>query len=342
MKANLLIAAAVMLLGSASMGAPAAWPSEFKEITVESTLDKTAQPAVFYAPPETKPVPLLVGLHTWSTNYQTVNRPYAEFCRKNSWAFIYPDFRGPNRNPASCGSEMAVQDILDAVAYARKEANIDPDRIYLIGNSGGGHMTLLMAGRHPEIWAAVACSVPISNLAAWHDESVNGKTGYWKSLEQVTGGAPGSSEKTDAEYRRRSPASYLEAARGKVTVDIMAGINDGHERRSVPVRQSLNAFNLLAAEKDRIPAAAIETITAERKVPPELAGEWTDPEYGRRKIHFRRTSDRVRVTIFEGGHEMLPIALLNWLSRQKRGAAADYSIPEKLVKSTINDTRVTE
>ncbi len=37
-----------------------------------------------------------------------------------------------------------------------------------------------------------------------------------------------------------------------------------------------------------------------------------DPSYGR-KIHLRRTASLARVTLFEGGHEILYDALFDWL-----------------------------
>jgi acetyl esterase/lipase len=40
-----------------------------------------------------------------------------------------------------------AQDILDAVAWARDSYPVDPQRVYLTGASGGGHMTLLMVRR---------------------------------------------------------------------------------------------------------------------------------------------------------------------------------------------------
>lgn len=40
-----------------------------------------------------------------------------------------------------------AQDILAAVAWAQDNDPVDPQRVYLTGASGGGHMTLLMVRR---------------------------------------------------------------------------------------------------------------------------------------------------------------------------------------------------
>ena len=50
------------------------FPLEVRQVEIESTVDGSKQPALFYIPEETindssKPVPLLVALHTWSFDY---------------------------------------------------------------------------------------------------------------------------------------------------------------------------------------------------------------------------------------------------------------------------------
>ena len=139
-------------------------------VEIKSSKDGTRQPALWQAPTKDgEPVPLLVVLHTWSTDY-TLKNPVAErWCQEKNWACIAPNFRGPNKRSEALGSDLAVQDIADAVAWAKKQAKIDPKRVYLFGGSGGGHMALLMAGRHPELWAGVAAFCPITDVAKWYE-----------------------------------------------------------------------------------------------------------------------------------------------------------------------------
>jgi hypothetical protein len=52
-------------------------------------------------------------------------------------------------------------------------------------------------------------------------------------------------------------------------------------------------------------------------VPAHLQGEAVDdPSYGARRVLFRRASGKARVTIFEGGHEVVEAAALAWLVAQ--------------------------
>jgi hypothetical protein len=63
---------------------------------------------------------------------------------------------------------------------------------------------------------------------------------------------------------KRSPLTYLERARG-VPIDINHGIHDGHGNNSVPISQSLRAFNELAAPEDCFTETRSNTLLAKRK-----------------------------------------------------------------------------
>ena len=311
---------------------PRGWPAEVQAVTHRAGLDNSEQPCLIYDPRDSQPVPLLVALHTWSNDHLQPEPFYAEWCLVKRWAMIRPNFRGPNRTPEACGSELAVHDILSAVTFARTTMKIDLNRIYLVGVSGGGHMALLMAGRAPEIWAGVSAWCGIHDLAAWHSQQKKTMSNtYWKALEAVCGGAPGSSPAADDQYRQRSPATWLKRATG-LPIDIAAGIADGHNG-SVPVSHSLNAFNDLAADTDRISDTQIDALTVRPSVPSELQRPAADPLYGAKPILYRRQSRQARVTLFAGGHEIIPSAALNWLSGQRKGSPANWNPAAPLTAS---------
>ena len=313
----------IALLLTASL----AQAAEFTEIEIKSSRDGQPQKALWWSPKKSgdTPVPLLVMLHTWSGNYLQKNWKEAGLkeCEARGWAMIHPDFRGPNRRPEACGSELAVQDVLDAVAWARKHTGVDPRRIYLVGTSGGGHMSLLMAGRAPGLWAAVSAWVPISDIAAWHNQtSAAGRKNYADNCEKACGGKPGDSPAVDRQYRLRSPLTYLHRIAG-LPLDINAGIHDGYTG-SVPVSQTLHAFNA-AAIANGLHTSALTTdqirwFRTRQTVPESLAKE-TENETGRiREILFRRQAGPARVTIFDGGHEGDMPSAFRWLERQSKPA----------------------
>ncbi len=307
----------------------AEWPEGVHRIDHPATTDGSTQPAMFYAPPAgEKPVPLLVGLHTWSGGFtQTDNgAAYARWCIDQGWAFIFPHFRGPNNRPEAMGSDLAVQDVVDAVNWSKGNASIDPQRIYLIGVSGGGHMSLLMAGRHPEIWAGVSSWCGISDISAWHAEHTpDGKTDkYGGMMEKALEGDPKLSKAALQQALHRSPITWLKAAKD-VPIDINHGIYDGR-KGSVPFRHGLHAFNAVAGAPNAIPETDM-TLFYDTLSPPKDAPAFeADPLYGSKRVLYRKVSGNSRVTIFEGKHEIIYLPALNWLAAQLKGQPAIWTV----------------
>lgn len=310
------------------------YPDPVSEVTILSSADASEQPALWYRTESNEPAPLLVALHTWSGNYKQAGGEvrYAQWCIAEGWSFIHPNFRGPNSTPEACGSDLVVSDILDAVEYAKQNSNVDPDRIYLIGVSGGGHASLLMAARAPEVWAGVSAWCGISNLAAWHAHHANPLGKYARHMEAACGGPPGTPE-TDAQYRHRSPVTWLHQAQSKVNLDINHGIHDG-VTGSVPFVHALHSFNSAANEEDQVPAELFEALSASRTKPLEAYFS-EDALYHPEPLRYRTVSGNCRVTIFEGGHEIIHHAALNWLAQQRRSQPAIWDLNPSLIKDPI-------
>ena len=290
-------------------------------VEIRSSLDGVAQPAIVDLPPVGPgAVPLLVHLHSWSTRFDNSNNfdDIRAEAKRRGWAFVSPDFRGVNDHPEACGSDQAVQDVLDAVEWVKQRGAIDPRRIYLTGSSGGGYMALTMAGRAPDVWAAVSAFVPITNLSAWHAFSKAKDARYWKMMEGCFGYPPTHGMALQ-QYRRRSPVHFLRLVRGRLPVDIQTGIQDGHTG-SVPVSHSLRAFNELAAPADRIAEADIESIDSNAKIPAKLAASIDEPRL--KKVLLRRVSGNARVTIFDGGHEADFPTAVRWLEGHRQAEVA--------------------
>lgn len=293
----------------------AAGEIDYETITVTSTHDSTDQPARYYAAPEAGTQPLLVLLHSWSTDIKTYDPDsWVEAARSHGWHVVVPHFRGGNFNPEACASPAARQDILDATATVIKRYNVDPARVYLAGSSGGGHMSMVMAAHSPDTWTAVSAWVGISNLADWHAETKATGLKYYKDIEACVGGAPGSSAEVDAQIHARSPLFHMANAKD-IPLDLNAGLHDGHTG-SVPIHHTLDAYNAVAAARGAvtIPQSTINALSQEI-VPPEAPA--VDPTYDRR-LHLRAQTGPVRVTIFEGGHEGLPVPACAWLAQHQR------------------------
>ena len=286
------------------------------KILVTSSMDGTDQPSYLTLPDKvdahSKPVGLVVSLHPWSSGLEGGRSEDLEaLVYARGWIYLWPNFRGCNNTPQALGSHFAQQDILDALAWVQAHYRVDAERIFLTGISGGGHMTMLMAGRYPDQWTAAAAWVGISDLTDWHETHKEGK--YGEMMRQCLGGAPGEREAIDAQLQARSPITHLAHAKD-VALEIAAGRHDGYIG-SVPIRQSLHAFNTLAAAAgaELISDAEIEQMSRPdaHLDNPTAADQITDESFAT-EIFLRRHAARARVTIFEGGHEGIATATMAW------------------------------
>jgi poly(3-hydroxybutyrate) depolymerase len=295
--------------------------AERLKLAVPSSVDQIEQTCYLHLPkgydPNGGAVPLVVSVHSWSGDVEQRNVPLENAAELRGWLVLMPNFRGRNDHPEACGSTLAQQDILDAVAWVSAKYPVDRRRIYLTGSSGGGHMTMLMAGRHPQVWAAASAWVGINNLAAWHTTHASDR--YGQNMRDAAGGAPGSSVAVDNEYRQRSPMTHLAGA-VPVPLDIAAGCHDGH-RGSVPIRHSLDAFNVVARAQNAPVVSEAEILELStpggRLSQPQPSDYEIDPSFNR-AIYLRRQAGKCRVTIFEGGHEGLAEAAIEFLSRHTK------------------------
>lgn len=293
---------------------------EAKKITYLSHEDHSMQPAFVCAARGNEKRPLVVCLHTWSYGLDAKYEHYLSRCKERNWHFIFPLYRGPNWLPEACGSDLVVSDLECAVEYMQKNYPVDNDRIYLVGGSGGGHASLLMAGRRPDLFSAISSWCPISDLTAWYEQILtNPLEEYDEHIASACGGNPLTDPEAMKQAKHRSPITWLENAKGKVILDIGTGIHDGHTG-SVPVSHAVHAFNAVAEPEDRISEEDIDFMVKNQEIPTHLRFEGEDPAYGPHKVLLRRTSGKVRLTLFEGGHDFLPGPGFGFLERQVRGA----------------------
>jgi dipeptidyl aminopeptidase/acylaminoacyl peptidase len=293
---------------------------EVAEVKIRSSADGRRQRAMWYDSGSKAARPLLVVLHSWSADYkQNLAIPFARFAIENDWAFIHADFRGPNLRPEATASDIAAQDIVDAVAFARARAAVDADRVYLIGYSGGAMTALVMAGRRPELWAGVVAWATVYDVADWYHHR-HGATDrhYKRDIAASCGGVPRPSSKAEAECRDRSPAAHLDRAAGRLPILIAHGLGD----KTVPPSHALRAFDALAAPRDRFTDDQRRFIDANGKLPPELEERGAGPHplfaAAGLRVRFERQSQAATLVLFDGEHDMAYNPSVHWLSGQRR------------------------
>jgi len=288
-----------------------------KKVSVESTADGSSQKALFFDSGSWRKKPLIIVLHSWSEDYrQSFGIPYGLWAEANDWVLIQPDYRGPFDNPAATLSEAATRDILDSLEYAKKNANIDPSRVYLAGFSGGAMAALAMAGRYPDKWAGVVSWGAVYDLVDWFAHTKGASHHYSKDIAASCGGPPEPGTPWARECEKRSPSAYLRAARGAVPVFIAVGIRDSF----VPPSHSLEAFNDLADENGRLTEEEIETISKGHRLPGAWRCGCEDRQFedaGVELLH-QRESGKAVLKIYDGKHDVVYNAGLSWLAGQKR------------------------
>lgn len=67
---------------------------------------------------------------------------------------------GENPNDPENIGELSEMDVINVLNITKKEYNIDPDRIYLMGHSMGGGGTLYLGNKYSSNWAALAPMAP--------------------------------------------------------------------------------------------------------------------------------------------------------------------------------------
>ncbi|KAA0014543.1 alpha/beta fold hydrolase [Billgrantia pellis] len=296
---------------------------DIEQIEIPASADGAEQLALYYDSGSEEAKPLLLVLHSWSTDYlQNIDIPLGQFAVANDWVFMHPDFRGQNDGrPESTASDLAISDMEDALDYARETANVDESRIYLLGYSGGAMNALHLASRHPDVFAGVSVWVPVYDLVSWYRWNDEQEEKYAEEIADACGGVPEEGSEAWEECLKRSPVEYVPDVAGELRILIAHGIGD----ETVPPSQALRVFNDLAAEEDRIAQELIDRLMEDREVPEELRERSTHDD--REFPHFAEADASVllhlqsgpaELVLFEGEHDMLYRPGLAWLARQER------------------------
>jgi len=266
------------------------WPAGFEVVEIPSTMDGKIQKAYVHESEQDGARPLVVSLHTWSATYAQKD-PLAPKLQAAGFHYIRPDFRGANTKPEAAASALALQDIDDAISYCLENWNVDSERIFVIGTSGGGHATCAAYFKSAHPVAAFFAWVPITDLGEWYLQCRQRGLKYAKHIERICGGS------FDPVVAAERSPMHLPIPERSARLYLYAGINDGYSG-SVPISHSINLFNRLAEPEDQVNGATFVRLLTK-------AVEPTGEKIENRDVWHRSNSQRVSLTIFEGGHQML-------------------------------------
>ena len=186
-----------------------------------------------------------------------INDQSARAFREAGLVEMLPSLRGCNDNPGDREYFLGeVDDVLAAIDFVRKRADVDPKRVYLGGHSTGATLALLVAASQPPVRAVFAFG-PIDRIKMYgptdtaldnadDDELAMRSPATW--LTQVTvpvyvieGAARGNAGRFDA----------LRAAAGKAPVHFLLARGATHFSTLAPITE-LIAARLMRAAADGV------------------------------------------------------------------------------------------
>lgn len=120
---------------------------------------------------------------------------------------VAPNFRGSTgygeRFRKLNIGDVGGGDLMDVVTAAKEVAPKVASALFIMGYSYGGYMTLMAAGRHPDMWR---CAVAGAAVVDWEEMYELGDAAFKKFVEALLGG-------DRYLYRERSPITYVEGVK---------------------------------------------------------------------------------------------------------------------------------
>lgn len=138
--------------------------AEELEFTVKNNIGQIISGKVYLPVEISEPKPVAIFSHGYAANYKKVEARCIQFAEHGIPAISF-DFRGGSEESKSDGkmSEMTIEtEIMDLkciIAFAKKLAIADHDKIFIVGESLGGLVTLL---------AAADKDVDVRGVALWY------------------------------------------------------------------------------------------------------------------------------------------------------------------------------
>lgn len=198
-----------------------------RALEIRSPLDGSLQRGVLRLPGSGAPalLPLVIAPHAFGW---TVDQDYHGGCvglkapEHRGWLDVATDLgvavlqpEGHHRAVAWCsmGYRGVVDDAPAWIDEAERHAPIDRDRVYACGLSMGALEALLMAGHHPDRFAAVFAFNPVVDARAWYEDlarTPNAELRAEGGAQLIADEVGGSPDEVPDEYVRRSAFTVLE------------------------------------------------------------------------------------------------------------------------------------
>ena len=240
MKFAFLLALVLMLLPVAAK--PATYEVVTRNDIVFAEHDGVKLLADLYSPKDLDAAPVLVGVHGggWQVGSRKFYTNWGPYLAKNGYAVFSIEYR--LMKPGVKTYPGAVYDVKAAVQYARakaRELGIDPERIGMIGDSAGGHLSALvaLAGEEP-LYSSEYKSDPNAGVSAKVKAvvgvyAVYDMTAQWqhdllaRPLDNISEKFLGTAPHTDRKvFFEASPISYAVTSKNSTRFLLVHGTDD--------------------------------------------------------------------------------------------------------------------
>ncbi|MBO8093437.1 MAG: alpha/beta hydrolase [Prosthecochloris sp.] len=268
------------------------YEDEFQVVEIPSSIDTSVQKAIFRKA-KNNGQPLIVSFHTWGGDYAQ-NDPLRDKISDEDWNYIFPDFRGPNKQSKSCMSELVVADVEDAINFALSNID-DVKKVVLIGRSGGGGVVLKSYLNLDVKIDAFIAWCPVTDLESFYYHSLCVGDEYSSDIISCV-------NNDLSLMNARSPIHDKTNVPVNSLLEIYAGIHDGCTG-PVSITHSVDFYNKIMRymnwEHEVVQDDVIIKLLA-RSIP-AISGY----EIGDRKVYLLKERYPFSLTVFDGGHEML-------------------------------------
>jgi hypothetical protein len=172
--------------------------------------------------------------------------------------------------------------------------------------SGGGYATLAMFMKSKHKIKKFSSWVPLVDLIQWYDET---KTLKLKYASEILACTQSEDDVLNEEIARQKSPKFWKTPVDKLnysTLEITTGIYDGMIGNGViPITHSINFYNKLL--RDLSVTDSTKYVSDSEKL---ALLEFRKPlgEFGQisgREVMLRKETNNIKLTLFEGGHEML-------------------------------------
>ena len=222
------------------------------KLVTYTSADGLKIPAFLYLPKaDTARLPAIVWLHGGAHGFAGNQfDDQIQYFAAHGFVVLAVNFRssagfGPDLARLDPTGKKQMEDVVASTAYLKTVSGVDPNRIAVLGQSGGALLALFAITHEPGLFAAAVDFYGPTDLVTWYKNSRESRA----MLIAILGGTP--TEKPDA-YRAASPDKFVENIRTPLL------IVHGDADAAVPISQALELAKLLQKANKRFELVRIE------------------------------------------------------------------------------------